>query len=80
VAHLPPLESESLDHQQIEDAIAGLRAAYAAFNGGDIESAIRLLDPGIEWIEPAEFPGGGTYHGIEGTKHILRSHAQVPPK
>lgn len=60
-----------LDHQQIEDAIAGLRAAYAAFNRGDVETAVQLLDPGIEWIEPPEFPGGGTYHGVEGAKQYL---------
>jgi len=43
-----------------EQAIAGLRAAYAAFNRGDIAAAVELLDPQIEWTEPAEFPGGGT--------------------
>lgn len=60
-----------LDHQQTEDAIAKLRAAYAAFNKGDIDTAVEFLDPGIEWIEPAEFPGGGTYHGVQGAKQYL---------
>ncbi len=60
-----------LNHQQIEDAIAELRAAYAAFNRGDIDTAVRFLDPHVEWIEPAEFPGGGTYHGVESAKHYL---------
>ncbi|UWZ85542.1 nuclear transport factor 2 family protein [Occallatibacter riparius] len=60
-----------LNHQQAEDAIAQLRAAYAAFNRGDIDSAVRFLDPRIEWIEPAEFPGGGTYLGLEGAKQYL---------
>jgi uncharacterized protein len=60
-----------LNHQQIEDDIAELRAAYAAFNRDDINAAVRSLDPQVEWIEPAEFPGGGTYHGVEGAKRYL---------
>ena len=52
-----------LDQQQVESAIAGLRNAYAAFNRGDIDAAARLLDPQVEWVEPANFPGGGAYHG-----------------
>jgi hypothetical protein len=49
-------------------AISALRGAYAAFNRGDIEAAV---DAEIEWIEPAEFPGGGTYHGREAVKRYL---------
>lgn len=60
-----------LDHRQTDDAIAALREAYAAFNRGDIDAAVRILDPGVEWIEPSEFPGGGTYHGVEGAKKYL---------
>jgi len=60
-----------LNHQQIEDATAGLREAYAAFNRGDIDAAVRILDTGVEWVEPPEFPGGGTYHGVEGAKRYL---------
>jgi uncharacterized protein len=51
--------------------ITDLRAAYAAFNRGDINAAVKPLDPGIEWTEPAEFPGGGTYHGVDGAKRYL---------
>jgi hypothetical protein len=46
-----------------EREIALLRAAYAAFNRNDIAAAVAQLDENIEWTEPAEFPGGGTYHG-----------------
>jgi uncharacterized protein len=61
-------------HQQA--AITALREAYAAFNRGDMESAVQPLDAQIEWIEPAEFPGGGTYHGREEVKRYLtRSRA-----
>jgi uncharacterized protein len=60
-----------LTHHETEAAIAALRAAYAAFNRGDIDGAVQFLDPKVEWIEPSEFPGGGTYHGLEGAKQYL---------
>ena len=56
---------------QTEQMIIVLRAAYAAFNRGDIDAAAEPLDAQIEWSEPAEFPGGGTYHGREGAKKYL---------
>jgi ketosteroid isomerase-like protein len=52
-------------------AVAALREAYAAFNRGDIEKALEPLDEQIEWSEPAEFPGGGTYHGRAGVRRYL---------
>jgi ketosteroid isomerase-like protein len=51
--------------------IAELKAAYAAFNRGDIDAAVKPLDANIEWSEPKEFPGGGTYRGVEGAKEYL---------
>lgn len=56
---------------QMEQAIAALRGAYAAFNRGDIDAATQVMDPQIEWSEPTEFPGGGTYHGRDGAKQYL---------
>ena len=51
--------------------ITDLKAAYAAFNRGDIDAAVKPLDPNVEWSEPAEFPGGGTYQGVDGAKRYL---------
>jgi uncharacterized protein len=48
-----------------------LKKAYAAFNRNDIAATVESLDPQIEWTEPAEFPGGGTYHGHEEVKAYL---------
>jgi len=56
---------------QTEQAISALRGAYAAFNRNDIAAAVEPLDPQIEWTEPAEFPGGGTYHGHSGVMAYL---------
>jgi uncharacterized protein len=55
----------------LTQAIAALRSAYVAFNRGDMDAAVESLDPRIEWIEPTEFPGGGTYHGREQAKRYL---------
>jgi ketosteroid isomerase-like protein len=56
---------------QQEQMITALRGAYAAFNRGDIDATLKPLDAQIEWSEPAEFPGGGTYHGHDGVKRYL---------
>ena len=60
-----------LNQQETAHAIAELRAAYEAFNRDDIDSAVQVLDANVEWIEPDEFPGGGTYHGVQGAKKYL---------
>ena len=57
-------------------AIAKLRDAYAAFNRDDIPAAVSALDPNIDWSEPAEFPGGGAYHGrSEVARYLTNSRA-----
>ena len=45
--------------------------AYEAFNRGDIDAALEPLDAQIEWTEPVELPGGGTYRGRDGVKRYL---------
>lgn len=53
------------------EIIAALRRAYDSFNHGDIPGCLEALDPEIEWIEPAEFVGGGTYYGHAGVTQYL---------
>ena len=63
---------------QTEQRISILRAAYAAFNRGDIDAAVQSLAPDIDWTEPTEFPGGGSYHGRDGAKkYLTNSRASV---
>jgi len=65
------METNVKSTPEVERAITALRGAYAAFNRGDIDAAVELLDAQIEWSEPSEFPGGGIYHGREGAKQYL---------
>jgi uncharacterized protein len=52
---------------------SALREAYAALNRNDIAGFVKVFDPQIERIEPADFPLGGTYHGLEAVKaHISK--------
>ena len=52
-------------------AIVALKGAYAAFNRGDIDAAVKPFDSQIEWSEPVTFPGGGAYHGRDEVKRYL---------
>jgi len=55
----------------VNQAIAALRDAYAAFNRGDMDAAVASLDENIEWIEP-RISRGGTYQGRESAKRVPR--------
>ena len=48
-----------------------LMEAYAALNRNDIPAMVQAFDPQIEWIEPAEYPLGGTYQGHAAVKTHL---------
>lgn len=64
-------EETLMTPEEQEHAIRLLQDAYAAFNRGDIADAVKSLDPEIEWVEPPEFPGGGTYNGRSGVADYL---------
>ena len=58
----------------LEAETDALRETYAALNRNDIEATVKTFDTRIAWIEPAEYPGGGTYHGHAAVKaHLLRA-------
>ena len=53
-----------------------LREAYAALNRNDIETMVSAFDPEIAWIEPDDYPGGGTYHGQAAVEaHLSQARA-----
>ena len=66
-----PTKGEAESGGGHDEVISQIRAAYAAFNRADFDAAVAALDPKIEWSEPPEFPGGGTYHGREAVKRYL---------
>jgi len=47
------------------------RETYAALNRNDIDATVNAFDQQIVWIEPADYPGGGTYHGHAAVKAHL---------
>jgi len=55
-----------------EANIESLRRGYAALNRGDLSVVLDLLDPGIEWHEPAPSPDAGTCQGRESFERFLR--------
>jgi hypothetical protein len=62
----PPLTVES----------KALTDAYAALNRNDISAFLDLCSPQIEWIDPADIPGAGTFHGLEALKaHLSQARA-----
>jgi ketosteroid isomerase-like protein len=53
-----------------------LKEAYAALNRNDIPAMVKAFDSQMEWIEPPEYPRGGTYHGLAAVAaHLSRSRA-----
>src|SRR5438445_11947000 len=58
----------------LEAETNALRDAYAALNRNDIPAFVQIFDPQIERIEPADFPGGGAYHGLDVVKAHLSLH------
>ena len=43
-----------------------VRLSYEAYARGDAETSLSYFDPGVEFSQPVDEPGGGTYHGIDG--------------
>ena len=43
--------------------IEAVKETYAAINRNDIPAAVNAFDPQMEWIEPPNYPGAGTYRG-----------------
>ena len=48
-----------------------LKRGYAALNRGDLSVVLELLDPDIQWREPAPSPEAGTHRGRDGFQRFL---------
>jgi ketosteroid isomerase-like protein len=59
-----------------EHIIESIRRGYDAFNQGVFLEALEVFAPDILWVEPDEFPAGGTYRGHEGVvEYLTRARA-----
>jgi uncharacterized protein len=54
-----------------------LRAAYAAFQAGDMPGVLAALDESIEWHVPTVLPQGGDFRGHDGVLAFFGHLAQV---
>jgi uncharacterized protein len=55
-----------------EANVGALRRGYAALNRGDLSVVLDLLDPDIEWHEPATSLEAGTHRGRDSFERFLR--------
>jgi uncharacterized protein len=49
-----------------------LKRGYDALNRGDLSVVLELLDPDIEWHEPAPSPDAGAHRGRDSFERFLR--------
>ena len=49
-----------------QENVETVRRMYDAYARGDFELSLSYLDPEIEFSQPTQEPGAGTYHGHEG--------------
>ena len=60
------------------DLLERIRAAYAAWNEGELERTLEFLAPDVEWHTSASFPGTQPlYRGHEGFK-LFWNHLHEP--
>lgn len=65
---------------QLERVNVALRAAYAAFNRGDIDAAVEPLDAQIEWSELLNSRELVRTRDAREPSNILRNHVPPGPK
>jgi ketosteroid isomerase-like protein len=52
------------------------KKGYAAFNAGDLETALSVFDDAVEWTIPGESTIGGTYRGKDEMTGLLAQLAE----
>jgi ketosteroid isomerase-like protein len=56
----------------MDDAVAIARRGFEAFNTGDWQALLELLDEDVEAYVPPELPNSGLFSGREGFLEMLR--------
>jgi ketosteroid isomerase-like protein len=54
-----------------ERSVRRVRRGYEAFNGGEVESFLRDLDPEFEVVDRPENPDATTYHGTDDWRRAI---------
>jgi uncharacterized protein len=50
-----------------------VRGLYEAWQRGDFEAGMEPFDEDVEWFNPPEAPGSGSFRGREGVRHAMAS-------
>jgi ketosteroid isomerase-like protein len=64
---------EAVPADRTDPDVALVLACYAAYARGDIDAAVAPLHPDVEWVEPEEFPNGGSRRGTAAVAEYLRA-------
>jgi ketosteroid isomerase-like protein len=67
------------DREVSGEDLAAVRAAYDAFDRGDVEALLGVLSHNIAWHAPEVLPWGGTRHGHDGVRtffELLDEHVE----
>ena len=56
-----------------------VRAAYDAFERGDLDAVSELHDPAIEWQTSAEDPDAATHRGRVAVRHYFEGYMETFP-
>ena len=54
-----------------------VRAAYAAYNRGDLDEGLSYISPDVEWVLPPSALHGDVLHGPDALHHLLRSEYEA---
>jgi ketosteroid isomerase-like protein len=60
-----------------QDDVEALRRGYEAWNRGDYEAVLELLDPAIEWRLPEGGINSGSHHGREAVRELMGSYLEA---
>src|SRR6266487_624947 len=77
--HLTHSRRRCDDRGVSSDDLAAVRAAYDAFDRGDVEALLGLLSHNVAWHAPEVLPWGGTRHGLDGVRtyfDLLDEHVE----
>lgn len=53
------------------DNVETVRGMYEAFSRGAIDACLECFDPAVEFSQPADEPGSGTFHGHRGIAQAM---------